>query len=95
MEILRNLHKIKVQQSTLIAKCLKRSNVGPLSSHESGQGFQILVSWSIHSEQWMFIPVVPETFPTRPTTAEAGQGTRAWSCPDHSLHRPHLLSNRT
>lgn len=61
-----------------------RSNVGPFSSHESGQRSRILVSSSPHWEQWMFILLVPETLPTRASTAEAGQGTRARPLPPWS-----------
>lgn len=70
-------------------------DVDPVSPHESRQRSPILVSSSLNCEQWVFIPLVPETFPTQGSSAAAAEGTRAWSCPDHRHHRSHLPSSTT
>lgn len=70
---------------------LHLSDVGPVSPHESRQRSPILVSSSLNCEQWVFIPLVPETFPTQ----AAVEGTRAWSYPDLRHHRSHLPSSAT
>lgn len=63
---------------TQVVEFLKVEMWAPVSAHESRERSLILVSSSLHWKQWVFIPLVPEAFPTR-------GGARAWSWPDHSL----------
>lgn len=68
---------MKIHDGRTLPQWLHLLDVGPVSPHESRQRSLILVSSSLNCEQWVFILLVPETFPTQGSSAAAVEGTRA------------------